>query len=80
MCIRDRFDVDYLEHIKTEDRSPLVRESLYVRFDPLLSKQSPKASDEHETHVPIELADRFVIHMCNYGYKVYTLHIETYWY
>lgn len=40
-----QFDVDYLENISSEatsDPSELARKSLFVKFDPLVGKQSPR--------------------------------------
>lgn len=42
-----QFDMDYLEKISSEgnsNSSDLARESLYVKFDPLVSRQSPKTT------------------------------------
>ncbi|XP_064383174.1 transforming acidic coiled-coil-containing protein 3-like isoform X2 [Halichondria panicea] len=41
-----QFDVDYLEHIVTDRSEPseLTRQSLYVKFDPLVGTNSPKVN------------------------------------
>ena len=41
-----QFDVDYLERISTNGPEPsaLTRQSLYVKFDPLVGKDSPNSS------------------------------------
>ena len=45
-CSSAQFDVDYLEKISSSEGgsnpTDLARESLYVKFDPLVSRQSPK--------------------------------------
>ena len=51
-----QFDVDYLERISSEtnaDPSDLARESLFVKFDPLVGKQSPrgKVSPVNKQHL-----------------------------
>lgn len=54
------FDVDYLENLKMEDNSDsntLSRDSIYVKFDPLVNKMSLKASDSH-TIVPSEAPEK----------------------
>ena len=63
--------MDYLENLKTKsnlDGSALTRESIYVKFDPLVSKPSPKVADEH-VHLDMEYGRRFVCvctYMCTY--------------
>ena len=37
-----QFDVDYLESISSSTNSDLSRKSLFVKFDPLMSGQSPR--------------------------------------
>lgn len=41
-----QFDVDYLEGISSanSDCNSLSRKSLFVKFDPLISQQSPKGN------------------------------------
>lgn len=49
MNLVSQFDVDYLENLKTisssESNAP-TRGSIYVKFDPLFNKLSPKAPKE----------------------------------
>ena len=49
------FDVDYLESLKMEsnsDSNSLSRDSIYVKFDPLVNKVS------HKAHVASEVPDK----------------------
>lgn len=42
-----QFDMDYLENITSEtnsDLSDLARQSLFVKFDPLVGRQSPRVN------------------------------------
>ncbi len=52
-----RFDMDYLENLNSEansDPSDLSRKSLFVKFDPLIDKESPRSD------VPIKNEDQLV--------------------
>ena len=67
--------MDYLENLKTKsnlESSTLTRESIYVKFDPLVTKPSPKAADE-QVHLDMEHGKRLVcvcvcVFVCVYTY------------
>lgn len=46
MFLAAQFDVDYLERISTDVSEPsaLTRQSLYVKFDPLVGTESTKVT------------------------------------
>ena len=65
--------MDYLESLKMENNpesDTLSRDSIYVKFDPLVSKMHLKASDAH-TVVPSKVPDkRLCIFICTFIYSV----------
>ncbi len=51
-----QFDIGYLEHISSDPSEPseLARQSLYVKFDPLVGGNSPNQTVSSADHNAIE--------------------------